>query len=165
MSRSLNENDRGSFLRGALGLPPEYPTNIYDPVYLPDGSVDTSGFPRSSDLVPFADLLSTSVAISDTLSFFDDRFMLTAGGRYQDVRSRGFNTRPGNPDFPVGKRNYLYEEGRFSPAVAGVVNITDELAVYANYVEALSEGEIAPAPRRTRTRSSRPMSTTRRRSA
>lgn len=145
VSRSLNENDRGSFLRGALGLPPEYPTNIYDPVYLPDGSVDTSGFPRSSDLVPFADLLSTSVAISDTLSFFDDKFMLTAGGRYQDVRSRGFNTRPGNPDFPVGKRNYLYEEGRFSPAVAGVVNITDELAVYANYVEALSEGEIAPA--------------------
>ena len=145
VSKSLNENYRGSFLPGALGLPPAYPTNIYDPVYLPDGSVDTSGFPRSNDLVLFADLLSTSVAISDTLSFFDDRFLLTAGGRYQDIRSRGFNTRPGNPAFPVGDRNYLYEEDRFSPAVAAVVNITDDLAVYANYVEALTEGPIAPA--------------------
>ena len=45
----------------------------------------------------------------------------------------------------MGDRNYLYEEDRFSPAVAAVVNITDDLAVYANYVEALTEGPIAPA--------------------
>lgn len=145
VSQSLNENYRGSFLPGALGLPPAYPTNIYNPVYLPNGSVNTGGFPRSNNLVLFADLLSTSVAISDTLSFLDDRFQLTAGGRYQNIRSRGFNTRPGNPAFPVGDINYLYEEGRFSPAVAAVVNITDDLAVYANYVEALTEGPIAPA--------------------
>lgn len=144
VSRSLNENYRGSFLPGAIGLPSPYPINIYDPVYLPDGSVDTSLFPQSDDLVIFADLLSTSIAISDTLSFFDDRFLLTVGGRYQDVRSRGFNTRPGNPAYPVGDINYLYEEDRFSPAFAATVNVTDNLALYANYVEALSEGEIAP---------------------
>ncbi|CZT36885.1 TonB-dependent receptor [Rhizobium sp. 9140] len=145
VARNLNENDRGSFLPGRLGLPPAYPTNIYNPVYLPDGSVDTSDFPRSDDLVPFADLLSTSIALSDTLSFLDERFLLTVGGRYQDIRSRGFNTRPGNPLFPVGDTNYLYEEAKFSPAVAAVVNVTNNLSVYANYVEALSEGAIAPA--------------------
>lgn len=144
VARNLNENYRGSFLPGALGLPGTYPTNIYNPVFLPDGSVDTSKFPRSSNLVPFADLLSTSVAVSDTLSFFDERFELTLGGRYQDIRSRGFNTRPGNPLFPVGDINYLYEEARFSPAVAAVANVTDNFSVYANYVEALSEGQIAP---------------------
>nr|WP_269456278.1 TonB-dependent siderophore receptor [Rhizobium quercicola] len=145
VARNLNENYRGSFLPGALGLPPAYPTNIYNPVYLPDGSVDTSNFPQSDDLVPFADLLSSSVALSDTMSFLDERFLLTVGGRYQDIRSRGFNTRPGNPLFPVGDRNYLYEDAKFSPAVAAVVNVTNSLSVYANYVEALSEGAIAPA--------------------
>lgn len=145
LARNLNENYRGSFLPGALGLPAAYRTNIYNPSFLPDGSVDTSRFPRSNNLVPFADLLSTSLAISDTVSFFDDRFQLTLGGRYQDIRSRGFNTRPGNPLFPVGERNYLYEEARFSPAVAAVFNVTDNFSIYANYVEALSEGAIAPA--------------------
>ena len=144
VSRNLNENYRGSFLPGALGLPAAYRTNIYNQAFLPAGSVDTSKFPRSSDLVPFADLLSTSVAFSDTLSFFDERFQLTLGGRYQDVRSRGFNTRPGNALRPVGERNYLYEEARFSPAVAAIANLTDNFSVYANYVEALSEGQIAP---------------------
>jgi iron complex outermembrane receptor protein len=144
VAKNLNENYRGSFLPGALGLPGAYATNIYNPVFLPNGSVDTSRFPRSNNLVPFADLLSTSVAISDTLSFFDERFELTLGGRYQDIRSRGFNTRPGNALFPVGARNYLYEEARFSPAVAAVANLTDNFSVYANYVEALSEGQIAP---------------------
>lgn len=144
-AQSLNENYRGSFLPGALGLPPTYLTNIYNPVYLPNGSVDTSGFPRSNALIPFADLLSTSFAVSDTLSFFDERFQLTLGGRYQQIRSRGFNTRPGNPAFPVGEQNYLYEDSRFSPAVAAVANVTDNLSIYANYVEALSEGSIAPA--------------------
>lgn len=144
-AQSLNENYRGSFLPGALGLPPAYPTNIYDPVYLPNGSVDTSRFPRSNELIPFADLLSTSFAVSDTLSFYDDRFELTLGGRYQHIRQRGFNTRPGNPAFPVGERNYLYEDGRFSPAIAAAFDITDSLTVYANYVEALSEGSFAPA--------------------
>lgn len=144
-SQALNENYRGSFLPGGLGLPGAYPTNIYDPVYLPDGSFDTSGFPRSSNLLPFADLLATSIAVSDTLSVADERFQLTLGGRYQEMRSRGFNTRPGNPAFPVGERNYLYEDGRFSPAIAALARVTDNLSIYGNYVEALTEGAIAPA--------------------
>ncbi|MGK6317419.1 TonB-dependent receptor [Neorhizobium sp. DT-125] len=143
VQRSLNENYRGGFLPGALGLPGAYPTNIYNPIYLPGGSVDTSGFPTSDNLPLFADLLSTSIAFSDTLSFFDDRFEVTVGGRYQEMRSRGFNTRPGA--IPIGERNYFYEESRFSPAVAATLGLTDGLSVYANYVEALAEGGIAPA--------------------
>lgn len=144
VARSLNENNRGEFNPRTLGFP-SYPTNIYNPIYLPDGSVDTSGLPRSNELIPFADLVTTSFAVSDTLSFFDERFQLTLGGRYQDMRSQGFNTRPGIPGAPVGERNYLYEDSRFSPAIAAVAHITDNLSVYANYVEALTEGPMAPA--------------------
>jgi len=143
LQRSLNENYRGGFAPGALGLPGAYPTNIYDPSYLADGTVNIGALPRSNNLPLFADLLSTSLAISDTLSFFDDRLEVTLGGRYQEVRSRGFNTRPDRGQ--VGVRNYFYEESRFSPAVAANLRLTEGLSVYANYVEALGEGEIAPA--------------------
>lgn len=137
--QALNENHRGGFARFVL---PSYPNNIYDPVYLPDGSVDTSAFPRAADRPLFADLKLTSFAVADTLSFFDERFLLTLGGRYQDIRSRGFSTVLG-PTF--GSQTYEYEESRFSPAVGAVFHATERLSVYGNYVEALVEGGVAPA--------------------
>ncbi|WP_371826498.1 TonB-dependent receptor [Ensifer sp. PDNC004] len=145
VSRALNENNRGYFHPGRLGFR-SYMTNIYKPVYVPSDWVDTGGLPRSNDLHQFSDLLATSVAISDTLSFADDRFQLTVGGRYQEMRVRGFNTRPG--PIPLGQQTYFYEDSRFSPAVAALVNVTDSFSVYANYVEALTE---APTPPSTAT--------------
>ncbi|MDR6100105.1 iron complex outermembrane receptor protein [Agrobacterium larrymoorei] len=142
LSVSLNQNNRGYFNPSALGFP-TYTTNIYDPTYLPSGSVNTSGLPRSNNLGRFAELLATSLSLSDTASLFDDRLELTIGGRYQDVRSEGFNTRPAAG--PAGFRNYLYQEARFSPALAATYKLQDNVSLYANYVEALTEGAIAPA--------------------
>ncbi|WP_062228380.1 TonB-dependent receptor [Aureimonas frigidaquae] len=139
LSRALNENHRGGFPRITL---PSYATNIYDPTYLPSSRVNTSGFPRASGRPLFADLLLTSLAVADTLSFAQDRFLVTLGGRYQDIRSRGFSTVPGPT---LGDQTYLYEDSRFSPAIAATARITDQLSVYGNYVEALTEGPIAPA--------------------
>lgn len=146
-ARAFNENNRGRFhprVIPGLGLP-AYPTNIYDPSYVPDNASAIDGLPDSSDLHKFADLLLTSVAVSDTLSFLGDRFQLTLGGRYQELRSRGYNVRPGIPTAPVGARNYFYKDDRFSPAVAALARVTDNFSVYANYVEALTEGPTAPA--------------------
>lgn len=142
-SQALNENYRGGFAPASVKLPGTYRTNIYSPVYLPNGSVNTSGFPRSDNLPLFANLLATSIAVSDTLSFADDRFQLTLGGRYQTMRQESFNTRPDRG--VLGTRTYLYEGGRFSPAIAASVGITDGLSIYGNYVEGLTEGLIAPA--------------------
>lgn len=144
VSRALNENNRGYFHPRDFKFK-SYVTNIYNPIYVPSDFGDASGLPRSNDLHKFSDLLATSVAISDTLSFAEDRFQLTVGGRYQEMRSRGFNTRTGIPSAPLGERNYLYEESRFSPAVAALFNVSDSLSVYANYVEALTEGPVAPS--------------------
>nr|WP_179119614.1 TonB-dependent siderophore receptor [Ensifer adhaerens] len=142
VSRALNENNRGYFHPGRLGFR-SYMTNIYNPIYVPSDWVNTGGLPRSNDLHAFSDLLATSVAISDTLSFAEDRFQLTVGGRYQEMRVRGYNTRPGA--VPLGQQTYYYEEGRFSPAVAALVNVTDSFSVYGNYVEALTEGPTPPS--------------------
>lgn len=142
VSRALNENNRGYFHPGRLGFR-SYMTNIYNPIYVPSDWVNTGGLPRSNDLHAFSDLLATSIAISDTLSFAEDRFQLTVGGRYQEMRVRGYNTRPGA--VPLGQQTYYYEEGRFSPAVAALVNVTDSFSVYGNYVEALTEGPSAPS--------------------
>ncbi len=141
-SMSLSQNNRGYFNPAALGFP-TYTTNIYDPTYISSGSVNTAGLPRSSNLGRFAELLSTSISVSDTMSFLDERLEVTVGGRYQDMRSEGFNTRPAAG--PAGFRNYLYQEARFSPAVAANFKLTDDLSLYANYVEALTEGGVAPA--------------------
>ncbi|UHD47023.1 TonB-dependent siderophore receptor [Aureimonas altamirensis] len=138
-SQALNENYRGGFPRVVL---PSFPTNIYDPTFFVGSPIDTSTFPRASGRPKFADLQLTSIALTDTLSMFDDRFQLTLGGRYQDIRSRGFSTVPGPT---LGERNYYYSDSRLSPAVAALVRVTDSLSVYGNYVESLTEGPIAPA--------------------
>lgn len=141
-SMSLSQNNRGYFNPAAVGFP-TYTTNIYDPTYISGGSVNTAGLPRSNNLGRFAELLSTSISVSDTISLFDERLEVTVGGRYQDMRSEGFNTRPAAG--PAGFRNYLYQEARFSPAVAAGFKLTDDLSIYTNYVEALTEGGVAPA--------------------
>lgn len=143
-SSARNENNRGEFNPRNLRFP-SYTTNIYDPVAFTGAPPSLAGLPRASDLIPFADILANSLAVSDTLSFAEDRFLLTLGGRYQEIRSRGFNTRPGIPTAPVGQRNYFYEDSRISPAVGAVVRLTEHFSVYGNYIEALTEGPTAPA--------------------
>lgn len=139
---ALNRNNRGEFNPRLLGFP-TLSTNIYDPVFLP-GAPDLSSLPTSDRLIPFADLRSRSVALSNTMSLPGDRVQLTFGGRWQEIRTQGFNTRPGNPDAPVGERNFLYEDSAFTPAIAASWQLRDGLNLYANYVEALTEGPIAP---------------------
>ncbi|WAJ27984.1 TonB-dependent receptor [Antarcticirhabdus aurantiaca] len=137
-AQARNENDRGGFARIVL---PTFRTNIYDPSFLPEGSVDSSAFPRASGRPRFADIELTSLALSDTLSVMDERVQLTLGGRYQDIRSRAYSTVPGPT---LGNLTYDYQDAEFSPAVAAVVRLTDEVSVYGNYIEALTEGPTAP---------------------
>lgn len=135
---AMNENYRGGF--NAIALP-SFTTNIYNPVYLPQNSVATRGFPRSGGRPLFADLETRSVAVSDTLSVAGDRVLLTLGGRYQSIVQKGYDTRPLPSQGTVTSR---YDDGRFSPAVGIVVRPIEKLSIYGNYVEALEVGPTAP---------------------
>lgn len=136
---AVNTNFRGGF--NAIAFP-SFQTNIYDPVRRPRNFVNTIGLPRSENRPRFADLHAFSVAIADTLSFAEDRILLTLGGRWQDIQQKGYDTRP----LPSqGTVTSSYQENRFSPAVALAVRPFDNLTLYGNYIEALEVGQTAPA--------------------
>lgn len=144
LSVSATEANNKNYSRGYF--PPKLPsftTNIYEPNYLPFGSVATFGLPRSGQQPLFNDLTVRSVAVADTLSFGgDDRFLLTLGGRYQEVGLKSYVTRPVATQ---GSLSTNYLESRFSPAITLVFRPFDNLSFYGNYIEALTEGPIAPS--------------------
>ena len=105
------------------------PSNIYRPAPLP--------LVRGARLDPrrSADTTLTSVAAADTLSFLDERVLLTAGIRYQMVNQLAFNT-------TTGARTSEYDSDATSPLAGIVVKPWQNVAVYANYAEGLTSGTI-----------------------
>jgi iron complex outermembrane receptor protein len=108
------------------------PTNVYAPPFIPESALPA--------LAPFGRTGTTTirgVAIGDEIGLWNDRILFTAGLRWSDVVVRNFN-----PD--SGARTSRYQADRISPAFGLVVRPTPELSLYANYVEALEQGGVAP---------------------
>ncbi len=79
-----------------------------------------------------------SLAIADTLGFMDDRLLITLGARRQGIESKGY-------DYDTGERASAYNRYETTPVAGVVYQLSDELSVYANYIEGLVKGDIAPA--------------------
>jgi len=79
-----------------------------------------------------------SLAIADTLGFMDDRLLVTLGVRRQGIEMRTY-------DYNSGDRASSYKRYENTPVTGVVYRLTDELSVYANYIEGLVKGDIAPA--------------------
>jgi iron complex outermembrane receptor protein len=138
VAEAVNKNFSRGFVPFSL---PSYQTNIYDPVYLPFNSVATVNFPRSDQQPLFTQLFARSVAVADTFSLGDDRFLLTIGGRLQEIDLRSYATRPGPTQ---GNLATSYRESRFSPAYTLVFRPTENLSLYGNYIESLDAGPTPP---------------------
>ena len=78
-----------------------------------------------------------SLAIADTLGFMDDRLLVTLGARRQGIEAKSY-------DYNSGDRLPSYNRYKNSPVAGVVYQLTDELSVYANYIEGLVKGDIAP---------------------
>ncbi|GJD30672.1 Ferrichrome receptor FcuA [Methylobacterium adhaesivum] len=106
-------------------------SNLYDPVYVaPRSTVGLSNAtPRTSSRI------NRSIAIADTLSAFDDRVLLTLGGRWQSLDVNSYNA-------TTGFRTGSSDSGAFSPGIGLVVKPLEHLSLYANYIEGLT----SPAP-------------------
>lgn len=108
-------------------------SNIYDPIYYP-----------APDLAPPAGLTSKSilklpsVALADTLSLAEDRVQLTLGVRRQQVDSRSY-------DAVTDVKTSSYKKSATTPFVGLIVKPWDNLSLYANYIEGLTQGATAPA--------------------
>ncbi len=115
------------------------PTNIYSPRYYsrPAFSADALLGNDLDDPGLVGRTRLSSFSIGDTLSFAQDRVLLTLGLRHQkiDVRSYAYNT--GAEDAP-------YKQSRNSPAVGLLVKLTPDVSAYANYIESLAQGGTAP---------------------
>lgn len=107
-------------------------SNIYDPVPTPE-----PGTPTRQDAKVYTENRFTGVALADTLGFFEDRLLLTLGARWQRVQV---------DDWSNGiKGTTAYDEEKLSPSAGILFKATDELSLYANYMEGMSQGKIAPS--------------------
>ncbi|MGZ7459899.1 TonB-dependent siderophore receptor [Pseudomonas sp. Ma2-10] len=108
------------------------PSNLYDPVETP-----TPGRPTRLDSKVYTENRFSGVALSDTLGFFDDRLLLTLGARWQRVKVDDWSNDV--------KGDTAYDEEKVSPSGGILFKATDKLSLYANYMEGLSQGKIAPS--------------------
>lgn len=108
-------------------------SNLYNPVTRAAPSL--AGV--SSTLPKLSETELSSLAVADTLSVLDDQVQLTLGARHQQVKVEAFNA-------TTGARTSTYDEHAVTPAVGLVVKLRPNVALYANYIEGLTQGPTAP---------------------
>lgn len=107
-------------------------SNIYAPVYSsePFGIQPVAAKTASETKLP-------SIGLADTLSFADDKLRLTLGLRHQTVKATNFNT-------GTGAVTSTYDESAITPFAGLVLKAWDGGAIYANYIQGLAQGGVAP---------------------
>ncbi|MGO3623463.1 MAG: TonB-dependent receptor, partial [Pseudomonas helleri] len=105
-------------------------TNIYNPVWGPAAD-------KSFPYIAHSETRLTSYGVADTLSVLEDQVQLTLGVRRQQVLTDTFSV-------STGARTGRYDEASTTPAAALLIKVTDNVSVYANYIEGLSKGATAP---------------------
>lgn len=129
---------------GALRLD----SNLYNPVYYDRpgfGSGSGTGTYFGNDLdspMLTARTKLNSFAIGDTLAFMDERFLLTLGARHQAIKVDNYSN---NSEFSTAGERTSYEDSEITPAIGAVFKLTDQVSLYANYIESLAQGETAPS--------------------
>lgn len=118
------------FRRTTNGTP--VASNIYSPTVAPTQFAnEIPGRPRLSE----SNL--TALSIADTMSVLDERILLTLGVRRQGVEANNYVAN-------VGTLLNSYDKSATTPVVGLVVRPWDNVSLYANYIEGLSKGDIAP---------------------
>ncbi|MBX3654649.1 MAG: TonB-dependent receptor [Ramlibacter sp.] len=115
-------------------------TSLYAPVFTTQPAFSGGGFSGGDLAAPnlTGRTRLTSLALGDTLSLAQDRVLLTLGLRRQKLEV---------DDFAYGTSAPLaqYSQSHTSPAMGIVYRAGAQWSVYANYIEGLSKGDVAPA--------------------
>ncbi|KNC92693.1 TonB-dependent receptor [Trabulsiella odontotermitis] len=113
-------------------------TNIYDnrDVAMPDNTFFGGNY---LDPLTTARNRTQGWLLSDTLGFFDDSLLFTAGARHQKVVVRNYSNATGLED-----TTSRYTQSRWMPTYGLVYKPWEVLSLYANYTEALQPGDNAP---------------------
>lgn len=106
-------------------------SNIYNPTPLP------AVIGARTDAQKASDTALTSVAVTDTLSFLNDRILLTGGLRHQKVSLENYST-------TTGAQTSSYDASAISPLAGFVVKPLNYVSLYGNYTSGLTRGGVAP---------------------
>lgn len=104
--------------------------NIFAPVYIDTPS--TSGLPDNK--ARYGRMTLTSYALADTLSFLDEKLQVTLGARQQRVEQQSYLF---STDAP-------YDKNALTPVAGVLFKPQENISLYANYIEGLSQGSQAP---------------------
>lgn len=108
-------------------------SNIYSPVGRPSQNLS------APDLVPkVSETKLSGVALTDTLSMFDERVQVMLGARQQQVKSNNFSP-------ATGVVTSSYDKSAVTSLLGLVVKPWQNVSFYANYIEGLSKGDMAPS--------------------
>lgn len=111
-------------------------TNIYAPTYVPVPNFVYDIGPISDPGITGRTILR-SLAVSDTFGFMDDRLQVTLGARRQKLEVIGYA-------YATEVKNSQYSQFANSPVVGVNFRVADHWSVYANHIEALTQGGQAP---------------------
>ena len=123
LSASYLTRDNGS----ALTFGSSQPSNIYNPASLVWPATSSVNVPKASETT------LSGIALADTLGFMDDRILLTLGVRRQNVKATNF-------DDTTGAVTSSYDASAWTPMAGLVFKATNDLSLYANYIQGLSQG-------------------------
>ncbi|SCY52461.1 iron complex outermembrane recepter protein [Nitrosospira sp. Nl5] len=105
-------------------------SNMYSPIDRPAQDLAKPGLLKASETEFYGG------ALTDVLSIADERVLLTLGVRLQQISSDNFG--------PTGAVTSSYDKGAVTPLAGLVVRPWKNVSVYANRMEGLSKGDIAP---------------------
>jgi iron complex outermembrane receptor protein len=114
-------------------------SNLYHPSDLPRSNVVTYAGGDLDDPKLTQRTRTTSFAVADTLSFAEDRVLLTLGLRNQRIENKSYSAITGDLQEPVNRSSAT------TPVAGLVVKATDHLSFYANYIEGLAQVNAAPS--------------------
>ncbi|MFT4172150.1 MAG: TonB-dependent receptor [Rhodocyclaceae bacterium] len=134
---SLSAMGYQSKSKQAWGMSSSFTDNIYDHVTTAEPVNQWTGGRMSNPLV-VEKLETSSVALADVLSFFQDTLLVTAGARYQKIDTTGY-------DYNTGAQNSAYSKSAVTPVGGVVYRFTPQLSAYVNYIEGLVKGDTAAA--------------------
>lgn len=118
--------------RGSVNAPQPVLSNIYSPVAQPSQNI------LAPTQVPkLSQTRLGGVALADTLSAFEGRVQLTVGLRWQQVASDNYA--------PSGAVTSAFDKNAVTPMAGLIVKPWENVAFYANYIQGLSKGDVAPA--------------------
>jgi iron complex outermembrane receptor protein len=97
-------------------------------------------FPGGTPAAPLttARVITSSLALADTLALWNDRVLLTLGGRRQKIASTSYDPTSGAATSAPSTAS------RITPVAGLVFKVDKQVSLYATYIEGLVAGDVAP---------------------